>query len=498
MMIQSREFMHRFRDISTSSWTLACILALCPGYAFSADSFVVIDRIEAGSQSDLSASESASLIEIPTGVELSQTEVGTKLQEAKVALEASGKFSDVEFRLGRSNRPQHFVLTTDLKRSSDHYFGVGAEVGYSPYLDDWSCTCSNDEKMKFKKARLNAYTGNRNFLDTGWALDLDLFAADETGSYSNFVQQDKYNYNISQKNEYAMTSLHATAVQQDLLSGHAYAGGIVSVNFARVLSTSIYDFQTDYKGSQIIHADHAHTHNQTGIGAGLVGGVRANDFTLGARWSRTKTTLANGRDNEDAYMLVDGKLQPSTGEYFLYNLDYGSSYRNELVVTLAYSQKPLLNLVEYGLDTFISWQRFYRVGLGDPSNIYAHGEYTWKVSDPVAFTYLVDGIWRRSDMNYIGSSMQRIFQMGGRVDYIRDSGLVLFGQFSRSGVKRNEIAWNDTNDDRSGYVLRSRADLGVQFASPEFLYSFSFIYGAEPISEIIEMNRKQFERLGVH
>jgi hypothetical protein len=233
------------------------------------------------------------------------------------------------------------------------------------------------------------------------------------------------------------------------------------------------------------------------VGAGLVAGIRAKDFSLGMRWSRTRTTLANGRDNEDSFMLIDGKPQPA-GQYFLYNLDYGSSYRNEVILTLAYSQKPLLNLVEYGLDTFVSWQRFYRVGMGDPSNIYAHTEYTWKVSDPIAFTYFVDGLWRRSDISYISSSMQRIFQMGGRVDYIRDSGLVLFGQFNRSGVKRNEIAWVDSDEDRSGYVLRSRADVGVQYASPEFLYSFSFVYGAEPISEIVEMNRKQFERLGVH
>lgn len=490
--------MQRFRHRDTTPSAIALMLAIVSSTAFSVEPLVVIDRIEADSTSDLSSSESASLIEIPTGVELSQTEVGTKLQEAKVALEASGKFSDVELRLGKSTRPQHFVLTTDLKRSSDHYFGIGAEVGYSPYQDDWSCACSANEKMQYKKTRLNAYTGNRNFLDTGWALDLDLLAAGETGTYSNLVQQEKYSYNIEQKNTYTVAALNATAIQQDLLSGHGYAGGILSLSSARILSTSIYDFQSDYKISQVIHADHAHSHDQTSVGAGLVAGVRAHDFTLGVRWSRTRSALSHGKDNEDSYMVINGEPQPQ-GQYFNYNSDYRPSYRNEVDLTLAYSEKPLLNLVEYGLDTYVSWQRFYKTNMGELPNVYAHMDYTWKISDPIAFTYLADGIWRHSDLTYIDSSMQRIIQMGGRIDYIRDSGLVFFAQFNRSGVKRNEIAWSNADDqDLSGYALRSRADLGVQYASPEFLYSFSFIYGAEPISEIIEMNRKQFARLGVH
>lgn len=490
--------MQRFCHRDTAPWTIALVFAMVSTSAFSAGPLVVIDRIEASSHSDLSSSESAALIEIPTGVELSQSEVGTKLQETKVALEASGKFSDVELRLGKSTRPQHFVLTTDLKRSSDHYFGVGAEVGYSPYQDDWGCACSVNEKMQYKKARLNAYTGNRNFLDSGWALDLDLLSAGESGSYSNTVQQKKYSYNISQKNEYATASLNATAIQQDFLSGHGYAGGLLSVALSRIWSSSIYDFQSDNKSLQIIHADHAHAHDQNVVRAGLVAGVRAHDFTLGVRWSRTRSALSHGKDNEDSYMLIDGKLQPP-GQYFTYNSDYGPNYRNEVDLTLAYSEKPLLNLVEYGLDTFISWQRFYKSNMGELPNIYAHIDYTWKISDPIAFTYLLDGIWRHSDLAYIDSSMQRILQMGGRIDYIQDSGLVLFGQFNRSGVKRNEVAWVGAEDsDLSGYVMRSRADIGIQYASPEFLYSFSFIYGAEPISEIIEMNRKQFARLGVH
>lgn len=469
----------------------------CAGFAF--DTLVVIDRIEAGIHSDVSSSESADLIGIPTGIEFDQSDLATKLQETKLALEASGKFSDVELRLGKSTRPQHFVLTTDIKRSNDHYFGVGGELGFSPYQEDWGCACTDAEKMQSRKIRLNAYTGSRNYNDTGWAFDLDLTGVAAAGSYSNSAENSGYHYKIDQDNKYIWGSLTGTAVQQDLLDGHAYAGAILSIGTVRILSNSTYD--SIYNGSDTktsTHADHSNTQNQIRAESGLVVGIRARNFTLGARFSRELTQYTNVKDNEDSSRYVDGKLQADNTQYFRYLTDDRPTYRNEFVLSLEYSEKPKLNLVEYGLDAFIAWQHFYRSNQGELPNIYTHGEYTWKITPQYAFTYLADGLWRRTDITYINASLQRIFQMGGRLDFIDTSGTVFYGQYYRSGVKRNEITPYFSDVDQSGYLFKNRGEIGVQYASPEFLYSFSFIYGAEPISEIVEMNRKQFERLGVH
>lgn len=482
----------KFRFIAVS------ILALSSSSIFAQNSYVIIDRIEADLGSDLSSRESALLIEIPTGVEISQADVATKLQETERLLTASGKFTDVELKLGKSTRPQHFVLTADLKKSSDHYFGVGGEAVYSPYENNWACSCVDEEKVQARKLRLNAYTGTRNYENSGWALDLDVQGAVEATKYSTYADRDSFYYKMEQQSKYANTSVNATAIQQNLLDGHGYLGGIFSLGAGRFLAHNQYDAKDYGSNTQTIDsADHSYVNDQILASAGLVGGLRFKKMTLGARLARSRLRFTNIHNNEDSSRTIDGNQQDNTDTFFHYPMDDRPHYFTEFVTTLAYSEKARLNLVEYGLDTFLSFQRLYKTNGADFPNVYAHVEYTWKFTDDLAVTSLLDGLWRRSDLSYMDTSLQRIYQLGGRVDYINSSDAVYFGQYTLAGIRRSDIVWQGSAD-KSGNIIRNRAEVGVQYASPDFLYSFSFIYGAEPISEIVEMNRKQFDRLGVH
>jgi hypothetical protein len=303
---------------------------------------------------------------------------------------------------------------------------------------------------------------------------------------------------MSERFNFRDISLGATAIQQNLLDGHLYAGGLLTSSLGRLENKSEYHHQTSPSVTKVskISADHSNRRDRSAFTTGVIAGLKFNNLTLATRWIRKRSHNFITRDNEDSFISIDGQPQPQEGNFFRYAEYPKPIYSNEFVSTLAYSQKPKLNLVEGGLDSYISWQRYYTNEQNDFPNILAHAEYTWLIHNQYGLSGIADLLWRRNVV-YLNSNTQRIFQIGARLDVIKSPSMIAYGEFSRAGARRHDIAFNPV-ENKSRYAMRNRFDIGVQYASPELLYAFSFVYGVEPISEILEMNHQQFQRLGVH
>ena len=435
--------------------------ALAEPSSSAAPPMIQIDKIEVSGATTMTPGDLAPYLDLPLGQDVSLITASEHLSEATKILVATGRFKDnMQLKLERSFKTQHYIIKATLEDISSTYLGVGG--GYAKLDRESPASNKIDDFGAF------LYWGSRDLNHSGWGLDLDLKMI-ETRNKWTFAQSNGSDYSNSKAKGITNDAQSTvTTINQNLFDGRGYAGILLKMAFERFSQnyTSQIHFKNDvYDNTRSSQQEFAE------FGAEPFGGVKFGKASLGVGMSRRMTrqikyrlreeSLKNGQpDNDDTVMF--GNYSP--GDKYKYNT--GAR------VSAGYSDKPRLNIVEPGVDINAIWSRRYTIDYDARPHVSVNGQYTKFARPDLAFTLLQASYWDYVTEEW-GCSVRREHELGLHVDFITDAQYVIYGEFTRFGGLKREVLYRP---DADGLTLKNHAEVGLIRATSDMLYSFSFVY----------------------
>lgn len=435
-----------------------------PTHQHGTSASMLIDRIEIIGDAKISPEDLAKNLEIPVGVPMSSSEASDLLSEGERRLRASGKYKDnLTLKLEKGDHYPHFILKVYLNEIEDWYIGFDGHAVRGP-----AELSNNQFALDLRNAiDAEAYIGTRDYRGTGFALDLELMSSYTKTTFD--FGQGSYHY------DFAFNGLTASVIGNQFFNGHLYTGFL-----SRAFGTQSWISSSSDSSYKIGEKTYRYISEESSTSQGFYAtlepilGIRISKLQIGGKVGRGISRTLKERSNRESSVYIDGVQSPNPSYYSLTDDDH-YTFDNSAELSIAWSDKSRLTVIEPGLDLHATWTRSYGNDYTDAPKWIAHAEYSYLLAKQFAATLLSDGEWNFRNSNDYQTKLKRIADIGTRLDFITEKKIILFGEFYRVGGKSNELVYNSSE---SGYVLKNRFNAGLKYASPGMIYSLTAGYGA--------------------
>ncbi|MEI6398372.1 MAG: hypothetical protein WCO71_06360, partial [Pseudomonadota bacterium] len=396
-------------------------------------------------------------LDLPLGQDVSLITASEHLSEATKILVATGRFKDnMQLKLERSFKTQHYIIKATLEDISSTYLGVGA--GYAKLK-------RNNRSGQLDDFGASIYWGNRDLDHSGWGLDLDLKMNETTNRWSGSVSEGDYSSYTKSKSKISDAQSTITTMNQNLFGGLVYTGFLLKTAFERFSwnYSSHTKYENDLYDDTVLHQS-----DYVQLAAEPFSGIKLGKASIGVGVSRSVSRNLKSGGNETHYK----NGQPNNDDAPMFYAPDGYRFVTGARISASYSDKPRLNIVEPGVDINAIWQRSFATNYDARPHVSVNGQYTRFARPNLAFTLLQASYWDYQNRDW-GRSVRRQHEVGFHVDFITDSQFVTYGEFTRFGGLKREILYDDQAD---GLTLSNHAEVGLIRATSDMLYSFSFVY----------------------
>lgn len=426
---------------------------------------VILDRIEIAGRTTMTPSQLEQYLGLQLGEEIELTVAAERLSETANLLNATGRFErDVQLRLERGLSFPHYIVKAQMDDARSTYLGLIGSYAYCTTCSGFGSGYAAVGESKFHDRRAGVYWGDRALSGKQWALDIDLTLYDMRGTISEREASSGYDHQATLQ----IVDSRLTLLNRDIFGGRGYTGASIELLSMDIEYEYRYFFAYQDDRYDGLYIDDTRSWALSGES---FAGLKFGKAALGGGVARAVSRVFRARHSHEQSKNGQPDREFSYGRY-VGDLEFTTTGR----ISIGYSDKTRLSLVEPGIDASISWTRTYLDTYTSDPDVTAVAEYSFLSTKNAAITLLSSGKWAYDDSyDYHRYSVARTIELGGRWDYVYQGQYVIYAEFTRFGGKKLELSGDEV--DGESLVLRSHAEFGVKKASTGMTYNLSFIYG---------------------
>lgn len=436
---------------------------------------VIIDSVHLVGDNAVDGNALAKSLGITIGELISAEQSAAELVEAERRLRAVGRYrEDLSFRLTRGKEFPHQILVIEVTVADPWYVGGSLKYWRDPGF------VRRPEIYSADSYTASLFTGSRNWKDSGFSFDTeflyDLTKSRETGSNSG-----SYGTSMHRRDDSIEKSSLSLTLAHNSLVGSGVFGAVMPriTNFNYNFSASSESFEAS--GKKRYEYDYEFKYKLFYVGADFYLGYRMSKFSILGGASRHFMRFYSSKNSSRWKDYSTGQTSSLVFDEWASSGSY--TPQRSFVGQMAWSDKPGLTILEPGLMSTLGWTRSGGDDELEKPVVTSDLSYTWIVFEN-GITVNAAGEWQFLEKSPYNSAIDRSFELGLRLDHVNQNKSVIYLEAFR-GVMLDRLGSSivrSSDEYRAEVRHLSRVGLGFEYASPEFVYQISAIYGEKALT----------------